>query len=316
MPRVTVIDSNDRRILLWDGTAVRAIPYDPYHSLKYKHFDGNRIFHAFGGDRRLRIEETYNDGVFNAYMTPLDGDDNGAGGSGVDGAEGGAGNGASSAAADDSAAAPVEMVVQIPDAIGIAEAVLADDADAYDRLFRHWHGKHMQSEIVDYLMVAGNSNRVRAVATSRRRKETGEPEGAYVVDDRFIVDERGSSYYYRGDGGRLPDAPQLADDDSSDGDAGDGGDDELAVVDMDEWKYLCLVAESGKRGRDGSDGDDGGPAVKVPGKGAWKMTAVTRMVIAKIAFLLHPADDDVFLNQLPEAMRASVKRMIKDGDAY
>lgn len=299
MPRVTVIDSNDRRIVLWDGTAVRAIPYDPYHSLKYKHFDGNRIFHAFGGDRRLRIEETYNDGVFNAYMTPLGDDDDNNNGASAD------------SASADSAAAPAEMVVQIPDAIGIAEAVLADDADAYDRLFRHWHGKHMQSEIVDYLMVAGNSNRVRAVATSRRRKETGEPEGGYVVDDRFIVDEHGSSYYYRGDGGRLLRAPHGADDDGDEGDDGD----ELAVVDMDEWKYLCLVAENGKRGRDGSD-DDGGPAVKVPGKGAWKMTAVTRMVIAKIAFLLYPADDDVFLNQLPKAMRASVKRMIKDRDAY
>ena len=76
MPRVTVIDGDHpQHILLWDGTAVRAVPSDPYHRLKYGHFDGNRIFHAFGGDRRLRIEETYNDGVFNAYAcaSALDG---------------------------------------------------------------------------------------------------------------------------------------------------------------------------------------------------------------------------------------------------
>ena len=293
MPRVTVIDSSERRILLWDGTAVRAIPYDPYHGLKYRDFDGNRIFHAFGGDRRLRVEETYNDGIFNAYMTPR-GD----------------------AAADTAAAdAPAEMVAQIPDAIGIAEAVLEDDAGAFERIFRHWYGKHMQSEIVDYLMVAGNSHRVRAVPTSRCG-DTGEPEEAYLIDERFLVDKHGVSHYYDGYGGRLRAFANVADDDDDDGgDGGDGGGDDggdSPVVNMNEWEHLCLVAENGRRGRGGDDG----PAVKVPGKGALRMTAVTQMVVAKIAFLLHPANDEVFLSQLPGPMRASVLRMIKDGDAY
>lgn len=297
MPRVTVIDSTKRRIVLWDGTAVRAIPYDPYHSLKYEHFDGNRIFHAFGGDRRLRVEETYNDGIFNAYMTSL-GDGDGGG---------------------EEAAAPVEMIVQIPEAIGIAKAVMADDGAAFEKIFRHYHGKHMQSEIVDYLMVAGNANRVRPIAKSTLRRDTGVNEGAYVIDDRFMVDEHGSAYYYSGDDGRMRAAPDGGaggeDEDIEDGrNANDNNDDDddssMGIADMNDWSYLCLVVEEG--GKDGGDE----PAVKVPGKGAWRMAAVTRMVIAKIAFLLHPAADRVFLNQLPDSMRSSVVRMIKDGDAY
>lgn len=86
----------------------------------------------------------------------------------------------------------------------------------------------------------------------------------------------------------------------------------MGIADMNDWSYLCLVVEDGRKKSGGGDE----PGVRVPGKGAWKMTAVTRMVVAKIAFLLHPANDRVFLDQLPGHMRSSVVRMIKDGDAY
>lgn len=260
MPRVTVIDHNERRILLHDGTAVRAIPRDPYHSLKYVEFDGNRIFHAFGGDRRQRIEETYNDGIFNAYMA-------------VEGTDG----------------RDIEQVVQISDALGLAKAVGSDDGRAYRSIFAEWHGKKMQSEIVEYMIVASNADRVRAVQSGG--EAGGDPETSYVVDGRFKVDRRGAAYYLARKGGKP------------------GGDS------ADEWEYLCLVADERRRssGGGGVGGDD---IVDIPGKGPAEMTPVTRVVIAKIAFLLYPSHDTVFLNQLPSAMRRRVVRMIDDKGAY
>ena len=276
MPRVTVIDHNEHRILLHDGTAVRAIPYDPYHSLKYVQFDGNRIFHAFGGDRRHRIEETYNDGIFNAYRI-------------VDGLDG---------------EAAVEQVVQISDALGLAKAVLSDDARAYGAIFAEWYGKKMQSEIVEYMIVAGNANRVAAVqlddvGNEGRGGGTSEAEKAYVVDGRFLVDGRGAAYY-------LSERAGIKHGDVDDSESGGGP---RFSTNRRDWDYLCLVADDRKRGRADN-------IVDVPGKGAAAMTPVTRVVIAKIAFLLHPTDDRVFLNQLPSAMRKSVVRMIRDKEAY
>ena len=281
MPRVIVIDSNDRRILLWDGTAVRAMPYDPYHSLKYGHFDGNRIFHAFGGDRRMRVEETYNDGIFNAYLSTRPGRDG----------------------------ASTEMVVQISDAPGLARAVMADDAAEYERLFRRWYSQGMQPEIVDYMMASGNPDRVRAVLVQKAGSggaggsEDGEKDGdaaadletAYMVDNRFMVDGRGAAYYYR---------PRSGPHRGEDGEAA------RPRIDMDDWRYLCLVAD--ENGRGGEDGED----VEVPGRGVLRMSAATRVVVAKIAFLLYPSKDHVFLDQLPRPMRNSVSRMIRDRGAY
>lgn len=285
MPRVVVIDSNDRRILMWDGTAVRAIPYDPYHSLKYGHFDGNRIFHAFGGDRRMRVEETYNDGIFNAYLTTRAGRDG----------------------------ASTEMVVQISDAPGLARAVMADDAAQYERLFRQWYSQGMQPEIVDYMMASGNPDRVRAVlvqkadgggGASEDAEEDGDAaadlETAYMVDNRFMVDGRGAAYYYRPRSGQHR------------GGAGDGVDAARPRTDMDDWHYLCLVADENGRGGEDGDGED----VEVPGRGILRMSAATRVVVAKIAFLLYPSRDAVFLDQLPRKMRDSVSRMIRDRGSY
>lgn len=291
MPRVTVIDYNDRRILLHDGTAVRAIPSDPYHSLKYGAFDGNRIFHAFGGDRRLRIEETYNDGIFNAYRTP-----DGAGGNGVRAAE---------------------QVVQISDALGLARAVLADDGAAYDAMFAEWYGRKMQADIVEYMIVAGNSDRVATVQIDGKIGSGGKPadiEKAYIVDGRFMVDGRGAAYY------------RAEEPDEDDDDYGDGGPPAIAWegtatdghgtqfhTQMGDWEYLCLVADDGRRN---NGGGGGAHIVDVPGKGTAEMSSVTRVVVAKIAFLLHPSSDTVFLNQLPAAMRKKVRRMIRDREAY
>lgn len=267
MPRVTVIDGDHpQHILLWDGAAVRAVPSDPYHRLKYGHFDGNRIFHAFGGDKRLRIEETYNDGVFNAYAcaSALDG-------GGADGNDNGNADG------DEC------RVVQICDAIPVANAVLADDAGAYLKLFGEWYGKVVQSEVVDLLIASGNAERVRAeapqesddaAAAAAADEKTDRPRSAYVIDGRFMVDRHGSAYY-RGPGG--------------------------------EWKYLCLVVDDSKSEP---------MKVDMPGHGTVELTSVTRAVVAKIAFLLHPAQDSVFLMQLPEDMRRQVQRMIADRDAY
>lgn len=283
MPRVTVIDHNDRRILLHDGAAVRTIPSDPYHSLKYVEFDGNRIFHAFGGDRRLRIEETYNDGIFNAYRTP------------------------------DGAAA--EQVVQISDALGLARAVLSDDGESYDAMFAEWYGRQMQSEIVEYMIVASNADRVSAVQVDGKRGDDGNPDGieeAYIVDGRFMVDGRGASYYRveesdKDDDGDV-DGPLVLE---GRGTATDGHGTRFRTS-MRDWQYLCLVADDRKR--DG--GNVGGQIVDVPGKGTAEMSSVTRVVIAKIAFLLYPSNDRVFLDQLPAPMRKKVRRMIRDREAY
>ena len=298
MPRITVIDSNKRRILLWDGKVVKAIPYDPYHSLKYAHFDGNRIFHAFGGDRRMRVEETYNDGIFNAYLTTRPGRDG----------------------------ATTEMVVQISDAPGLARAILADNVEEYGRMFNEWYGHGMQPEIVDYMLASGNPDRVRAVLVQKLNKGGGEEdaadgeeeeegggsamadcETAYVVDGRFMVDGRGAAYYFQPRNGRNGEA-----DGGNDEDEDEDADERRPGIDMGDWRYLCLVADG--NGRD--DENDGGEDVDVPGRGVIRMSGATRVVIAKIAFLLYPSMDSVFLNQLPRPMRGSVSRMIRDRGAY
>ena len=293
MPRVTVIDHNERRILMHDGTAVRVIPCDPYHSLKYVQFDGNRIFHSFGGDRRLRIEETYNDGIFNAYRT-------------VDGRDGGE---------------SVEQVVQISDALGLARAVLSDNGDAYGDIFAKWYGKKMQSDIVEWMIVASNADRVMAVHVDERtggEDSDGDGNTAYIVDGRFMVDGRGAAYYFTGQPGGLDGEDDNGDSEGDDGEpiVHDGSDIETDThgtrfrTNMRDWHYLCLVADERKR----KNGED--DIVDVPGKGTAALSSVTRVVIAKIAFLLYPTHDGVFLSQLPVQMRRSVARMIDDKEAY
>ena len=301
MPRVTVIAHNERRILLHDGTAVRTIPCDPYHSLKYVQFDGNRIFHAFGGSRLRRIEETYNDGIFNAYRTPEE-------------TEGGG--------------RAVEQVVQISDALGLAKAVLSDDADAYDEMFAEWYGRKMQSDIVEYMIVASNADRVAAVQLDGKScgygsgdgrdplaVEADDKEAAYIVDGRFLVDGHGAAFYRN----ERPRAG-CGDEDEDDEDmppeceapeTADGANGMQFSTDMRDWNYLCLVADEKGRARNGVD-----DMVDVPGKGTAKMMPVTLVVIAKIAFLLYPSNDKVFLDQLPDDMRARVARMIRDKEAY
>ena len=249
MPRITVIDDGPRRLLVWDGTAVKAVQPDAYHRLKYAHFDGNRIFHSFDG-AGTRVEETYNDGIFNAYMGV------GGGGGGVD---------------EDEA----ELVVQISDTASLAESILANDKDKYRRIFYEWYSRFMQDEVVDYMIASGSPERVQAVAEAGGDNVDGEPSGkSYIVDGRFKVDGRGAAYVKKGG----------------------------------NWEYLCIVVTPA--------GEDECSTIEIPGRGPITMTAVTRTVMAKIAFLLYPTRDRVFLDQLPRDMRASVLRMISDRSAY
>ena len=82
-----------------------------YFDLKYARFGNGRIFHDFGGG--LRVEETYNDAIFNAY------------------------NG--------------KKTMQISDGEGISEAIINDDPAKYLEIFNEWYDTAVQTETIKML---------------------------------------------------------------------------------------------------------------------------------------------------------------------
>lgn len=60
---VRLLEEREDLLIIQDSDGVSTVPITPYHILKYKHFDGNRIIYKLNED--MEIVETFNNGIFN-----------------------------------------------------------------------------------------------------------------------------------------------------------------------------------------------------------------------------------------------------------
>jgi hypothetical protein len=64
--KVSFLDERDGLYIIMVDGKVKTIVRDAYSQLKYKVYNGNRIFYDFGDG--LKIQETYDDRIFNCYI--------------------------------------------------------------------------------------------------------------------------------------------------------------------------------------------------------------------------------------------------------
>jgi hypothetical protein len=64
--KVSFLDERDGLYIIMVDGKVKTIVRDSYSQLKYKVYNGNRIFYDFGDG--LKIQETYDDRIFNCYI--------------------------------------------------------------------------------------------------------------------------------------------------------------------------------------------------------------------------------------------------------
>ncbi len=64
--KVSFLDERDGLYIIMVDGKVKTIIKDSYSQLKYKTYNGNRIFYDFGDG--LKIQETYDDRIFNCYI--------------------------------------------------------------------------------------------------------------------------------------------------------------------------------------------------------------------------------------------------------
>jgi len=112
MPKVTVVEERKDLYIVQTDEGICTLPRTAYFELKYANLDGNRIFHSWGDG--VSVEETYNDGIFNAVHGP--------------------------------------RRLQIADGDGIARAILDDNAAAYGAIFDRWYGVRAQEDAVKALL--------------------------------------------------------------------------------------------------------------------------------------------------------------------
>ncbi len=110
-----LLEERDDLFLLQTNSEITTVPKNDYFILKLKHFDGNRIFYAFG-QNSARVEETYDDGIFNCWHG--------------------------------------KHQVQIANGQAIAKIILEKDYDGFFALFAKWYGTKMQKEIINTVLQA------------------------------------------------------------------------------------------------------------------------------------------------------------------
>lgn len=163
---VTILERRkDVYVLLLAGNKVVTVPATPYNTLKYEHFLGNRIAYSFG-DSIGRVQETYNDGIFNCTYRDM------------------------------------SMQIRSRDMIAVAilEHMRCVGPSLYESLFREEYEKLHQADLLKY-MLAGYRDRVRVVTMagsggSRRKEEDGEVAAdvdVYIDDGLFKIDAHGNA---------------------------------------------------------------------------------------------------------------------------
>ena len=89
---------------------------DTYSQLKYKNYNGNRIFYDFGDG--LKIQETYDDRIFNCYLN--------------------------------------EVVLNIRDGKKIAEFVLDKNKSGYEQYIKEHYIEQHRTELLDKIIATFN----------------------------------------------------------------------------------------------------------------------------------------------------------------
>jgi len=106
---VTFLDERDGLFIVMVEGKVKTIVSDSYSQLKYKTYNGNRIFYDFGDG--FKIQETYDDRIFNCYLN--------------------------------------DVVINIRDGNRIAEFVLDNNKSGYERFIKEHYIEQHRTELLD-----------------------------------------------------------------------------------------------------------------------------------------------------------------------
>jgi len=126
---IRVSERDDHLIIYNDGTILSRIN-DEYNRLKFKHYEGNRIFYKFSDD--AHVQETYDDRIFNCIY-----------------------NG---------------ETLQIREANDLAKVIKEHDADEYANLFKRCYYAHHKTRLIKELVANSFntfSERVRLTSDER-----------------------------------------------------------------------------------------------------------------------------------------------------
>jgi len=63
-----ILEDRGDLLIIQTKDGIRTVPRTPYCKVKYVDYQGNRIFYEFDEDRSKRVEETFDDGIFNCYL--------------------------------------------------------------------------------------------------------------------------------------------------------------------------------------------------------------------------------------------------------
>ncbi len=173
---LAILEERHNLLIIQTGSGkVATVPRSEYIVLKFKHYNGNRIFYDFGkavGEEECstaRIAETYDDGIFNCWYK--------------------------------------KQHVQISDTKSIAHAIMTKNRDEYVDIFARWYGIRQQKETID-MIIRNYTDRVSnvssdmyvidgvfAVGSSAADYYSKNPADMYVIDGVFAVDSHGVSHY-------------------------------------------------------------------------------------------------------------------------
>lgn len=109
---VTFLDERDGLFIVMVEGKVKTIVSDSYSQLKYKTYNGNRIFYDFGDG--FKIQETYDDRIFNCYLN--------------------------------------DVVINIRDGNRIAEFVLDNNKSGYERFIKEHYIEQHRTELLDKII--------------------------------------------------------------------------------------------------------------------------------------------------------------------
>ena len=151
-----IIAERDNTLILFESGKVKTVPNTLYNQVKYRDFKGDRIFYKF--DDNMYVQETFDNGIFNAFIK--------------------------------------EETIQIRDSVSLCESIIAhkksNDTDLYDKLFKKLYIIENKEKIMKEMMIVFG-DRVKTIR--RKQGERLDEHTRYIIDDRFMVNDRGVSHY-------------------------------------------------------------------------------------------------------------------------
>lgn len=215
-------ERDDVYLYLIDGE-VKTIIKDEYTKLKYKSYNGNRIFYDFGDG--WKIQETYNDRIFNCYKD--------------------------------------DEVINVRDGRSLCQFIEDKNKAGYIEYFKDIY---LRQHSTEYLQQIVDSMGDR-VTFGRVGNEKGNQIQMWQVDERFAVDDKGTSYYRQSPNGN--------------------------------YAFLCTVAN----GSHSHGGHVAKMTIETP-IGDCELDEVSMTIMAKLNFFMRPnINDGVFFNQLPKYLK-------------